>query len=195
MTETQKEENDDAEIFPFLDGEGISLIAQVSKFIPLIVRWNNDPEVRHYARWALPTTPEQIKKWFEPVSERTARNVVFFIIYHKKDKRPIGSIGFFGINWLNRNAEISATIGEPDYWGKGIVGEAATLLIKYGFTELNLHKIKAGVFNPNSRSLRAAEKLGFKKEAVLKDELYVDGEYVDAHYFSLFKRDWLKENT
>ncbi len=195
MTETQKEENEDEEIFPFIDGERISLIAQVSKFIPLIVRWNNDPEVRHYARWALPTTPEQIKKWFEPVPERTARNVVFFIIYHKKDKRPIGSIGYFGINWLNRNAEISATIGEPDYWGKGIVGEAAKLLIKYGFTELNLHKIKAGVFNPNSRSLRAAEKLGFKKEAVLKDELYVDGEYVDAHYFSLFKRDWLKENT
>ena len=194
MIENQKEKIDAEEIFPFIDGERISLIAQVSKFIPLIVRWNNDPAVRHYARFALPTTPEQVKKWFEPAPERTARNVVFFTIYYKKDKGPIGSIGFFNINWLNRNAEISAIIGEPDYWGKGIVGEAAKLLIKYGFTELNLHKIKAAVFNPNNRSLRAAEKLGFKKEAIIKDELYVNGEYVDAHYFSLFKRDWLKEN-
>ncbi len=192
MTEKQKE--DDNEIFPFIEGERISLVAQVSKFIPLIVRWNNDPEVRHYARWALPTTPEQVKKWFEPAPDRTARNVVFFTIYHNIDKRPIGSIGFFDINWLNRNAEITATIGESGYWGKGLVGEAAKLIIKYGFTELNLHKIKAGVFNPNNRSLRAAEKLGFKKEAVLKDELYADGEYVDMHRFALFKRDWVREN-
>jgi len=192
MTEKKNEEDD--EIFPFIEGERISLVTQVSKFIPLIIRWNNAPEVRHYARFALPTTAEQIKQWFEPAPERAARNVVFFTLYHNKDRRPIGSIGFFDINWLNRNAEITAVIGESDYWGKGIVGEAAKLIIKYGFEELNLHKIRAGVFNPNKRSLRAAEKLGFTKEGILKDELYVDGDYVDMHRFALFKRDWVKEN-
>ena len=193
---TEIKENPDGfkdHVFPFIEGERISLVAQVSKFIPYIVRWNNDPEVRHYARWALPTTTEQIKKWFEPVPERSVRNVVFFTLFHNEDKLPIGSIGFFGINWIDRNAEIAATIGEPSYWGKGIVGEAAKLIIKYGFTELNLHKIKAGIFNPNKRSLRAAEKLGFKEVAVLEDELYVDGEYADMHLFVLFKRDWEKE--
>lgn len=190
---TEKENSEPYEVFPFIEGDRINLVSQISKYIPLICKWHNDPEVRHYARFALPTTHEQIKKWFEPRSDRGVRDVVFFTIYHKKDKRPIGSIGFFSINWLNRNACISATIGEPEYWGKGIVGEAANLLIKYGFTELNFHKINAGVFNPNNRSLRAAEKLGFKKEAILKEELYVDGNYVDIHQFALFKRDWVRE--
>jgi RimJ/RimL family protein N-acetyltransferase len=67
-------------------------------------------------------------------------------------------------------------------------------VIKYGFTELNLHKIHAGIFSPNSRSLRAAEKLGFEKEAILKETIYIDGKYHDNHRFSLLKRDWIKKN-
>ncbi|MHA1914629.1 MAG: GNAT family N-acetyltransferase [Promethearchaeota archaeon] len=191
MTETGK---DTKEVFPFIEGERIDLVAQNSKWIPLICKWNNDPKVRYYARWAMPTTPEDIKGWFTPRSERGARDVVFFTIYHKGDKRPIGSIGLFKINWLNRNAHIAATIGEPEYWGKGIAGEASNLLIRYGFTELNFHKIYAEVFNPNKRSLRAAEKLGFKPEGVLKEDFYIDGGYVDTHQFGLLKRDWIKEN-
>jgi RimJ/RimL family protein N-acetyltransferase len=191
LSENNKADNN--VVYPFIKGEKIDLISQSSKWINLICKWNNDPTVRHYARWALPTTPEQIKRWFEPRSGGM-RDVVFFTIYHKEDERPIGSIGFFRINWVNRNAHVSGTIGEPEYWGKGIIGEAANLLINYGFTELNFHKINAGIFNPNSRSLRAAEKLGFEKEAVFREDLYVDGEYVDMHQFALFKKDWMEQN-
>jgi len=184
-----EEKKNEKAAFPFIEGDRIDLVAQISEYISLICKWNNNPRVRHYARHVWPTTPGDIKPWFEPHSGG-AREVIFFAIYHKKDNRPIGTIGFFQINWLNRNAHISASIGESDYWGKGIVGEAAKLLISYGFTELNFHKVYAEVINPNSRSLRAAEKLGFVKEAVLRDGFYVDGEYVDVHKFGLFKRDW-----
>jgi len=64
----------------------------------------------------------------------------------------------------------------------------------YSHRSLNFHKIYAGVFTPNKRSLQAADKLGFEKEAVLKEEMYVDGEYHDVHKFALFKRDWIKSN-
>ncbi|MFX1329861.1 MAG: GNAT family N-acetyltransferase, partial [Promethearchaeota archaeon] len=94
----------------------------------------------------------------------------------------------------DRNAIIYARIGIPEYWGKGLVGEAAKLLINYGFTELNLHKINVRVFNPNKRSLRAAEKLGFNQVAILKEQSYVDGKYIDEVWFSLFKRDWMAQN-
>lgn len=191
MTDKEEKENG---IFPFIEGERIDLIAQSSKWINLICKWNNDPRVRHYARWDMPTIPEQIKRWFEPPSGRGMREALFFTIYHKEDKRPIGSIGFFRINWINKNANVSATIGEPEYWGKGIVGEAAKLLIKYGFNELNFHKICAEVFNPNKRSLRVAEKLGFKKEFVAREDLFVDGVYVDMLQFAIFKDEWMKQN-
>lgn len=192
MTEEKKKEDD---IFPFIEGERIDLIAQSSKWVNLFCKWENDPRVRHLARHDMPTIPEDIKSWFEPPSEQGVREAIFFVIFHKEDKKPIGTIGFFWINWINRNAFISAIIGEPEYWGKGLVGEAAKLLIRYGFTELNFHKICAGVYNPNQRSLRAAEKLGFKEEVVGRDELFVDGEYVDMHQFAIFKNEWMDKNN
>ncbi len=194
MTEGKETKEEEIEVFPFIEGETIDLVAGNSKWIPLVCKWQNSPKVRRYARNMWPHTIEDIKKWFEPSPDRHMREFVVFTIYHKRDKRPIGSVGFGRINWVSRNANIFATIGEPEYWGKGIAVEANKLLIKYGFTELNFHKIYAGVFTPNKRSLRAAEKLGFEKEAVLKEEMYVDGVYHDVHKFALFKRDWIKTN-
>jgi len=187
-----EKENDG--VFPFIEGERIDLVATNSKWADLSSKWMNDPEVRHYRRNAWPITLEEAKKWFEPSSGQGMKDFVVFTIYHKKDKKPIGDVGLNRINWLNRNANIFWTIGEKEYWGRGIAVEASKLLIKYGFTELNLHKIYAGIFTPNSRSLRAAEKIGFKKEAVLKEDLYVDGKYIDTHVFTLLKKDWMEEN-
>ena len=188
MTEDEKNG-----VFPFIEGDTIDLVAGNSKWADLSCKWMNDPRVRHYSRNAWPLTLEEVKKWFEPSPDRGMKDFVVFTIYHKEDKKPIGSIGFNHINWLYRNANIFAQIGEPEYWGRGIAIEASRLMINYGFTELNLHKIYSGVFTPNTRSLRAAEKLGFKKEAVLKEEIYVDGKYVDVHKFALFKREWLSQ--
>jgi RimJ/RimL family protein N-acetyltransferase len=154
----------------------------------------NDPEVRHYSRNEWPLSIEDIKKWFEPSSTEGVKDFVVLIIYHKEDKRPIGNVGLNNINWLSRNANVFWSIGEKEYWGRGIATEASKLLTNYGFNELNLHKISARIFTPNKRSLKLAEKIGFKKEAILKEDLYVDGTYVDTHIYSLFKKDWMEEN-
>jgi RimJ/RimL family protein N-acetyltransferase len=191
---TEKEKEEQNVVFPFIKGERIDLVPQNSKWIPLYSKWHNDPNVRHFARHDMPRTPEEFKRWFEPPSGRGVREGVFFTIYHKKDQCPIGSIGIHRINWVNRNGFIGGLIGEPDYWGIGIVGEAAKLLINYGFTELNLHKISANILNVNKRSLRAAEKLGFKQEGILREHMYVDGMYADFHQFGLLKRDWIAQN-
>jgi len=194
LTEIKENKEEEVEVFPFIEGERIDLVAGNSKWAKLNCKWKNAPNVRRYSRNMWPLTLEEVKKWFDPPPDRHTRDFVVFTIYHKGDKRPIGSVGFGRINWVNRNANIFGTIGEPEYWSRGIIVEACKLLIKYGFTELNFHKIYAGVFSPNARSLRAAEKLGFKKEAIIKETMYVDGQYQDEHKFALFKRDWLKSN-
>jgi RimJ/RimL family protein N-acetyltransferase len=189
MEESKNEE----EIFVFLEGENIDLVVPHSKWVNLTCKWINNPRVRHYSRNPWPRSLEDIKKWFEPPStDNGVRENIVLNIYHKKDKKPIGTVGLSRINWLSRNANIFAYIGYPEYWGQGIVGEAAELIIKYGFEELNLHKIYSGAFEPNTRSLKAAKKLGFIDEGISIKGMYVDGKYVDNPRFYLLKEDWLK---
>ena len=92
-----------------------------------------------------------------------------YAITLKGDDKVIGSIGFHGIGHAlfgeigPDEAEIGYWVAEP-YWGQGIIPEAATALIDYGFTDLNLGRIWCGYFADNTKSARVGEKLGFKYE-------------------------------
>ena len=57
--------------------------------------------------------------------------------------------------------EIGFWLGE-DFWGQGIIPEAANELIKHAFKDLNLKKIKCAYFEGNEKSKRVQEKIGFK---------------------------------
>ena len=189
----EKEKKKEPVYIPFIEGENVGLAPTNLEHIHLYTKWNNDPKARHYARNMMPHTTEDLKKWFEP--RGGLGNHVGFEIWHKKDKVPIGTCGFGRIDWVDRNANIYMSIGEPKYWNKNLGTEASRLLIDYGFKELNFFKIYAGVFEPNIRSWSVAEKDGFILEGVEKKVMFIDGQYVDARKYRLFKEDWLNRQS
>ncbi|MEJ2248108.1 MAG: GNAT family protein [Candidatus Lokiarchaeota archaeon] len=180
-----------SDVATFISGKIIDLIPPNKEHSKLYKKWFNDPEVRKYLRNPTPRTLEAIKKRRDRVEEGTKTHISFEV-WHKNDKCPIGLGGFNHINWINRNSNIFLNIGDKNYWGKHIATEVVKLLLKYGFEELNFHKIYSGVFTPNIPSWSVAEKLGFKFEGILKDEVYVDGRYYDAKKYGLLKREWQK---
>ena len=180
------------DVFPFISGKNIDLIAPNSSWAKIYTKWKNDPKVRLYMRNVMPRTLETTKKRYEP-QERDAPEHISFTIYHKEDKKPIGNVGLSRINWFNRWANAFAFIGEKEYWGKNIATEATKLILRYAFEELNLHKISAGAAINNIGSWSVAEKVGFTYEATLKDEFYVDGKYIDTKRYYILKDDWKKK--
>ena len=103
-----------------------------------------------------------------------------FAIETLTDRRFIGKCGFTRVNWKNRLAELAILIGEKDYRGKGYGADAIEILCRFGFDEMNLHKIKAVVFSFNEAALRCYEKCGFEREGLLKQEMYREGAYHDV---------------
>lgn len=82
-----------------------------------------------------------------------------------------------------KSAEMGYWVGEP-YWGKGIATQAVEKIVKYGFEKLGLHRIYAGVFENNRKSMHVLGKNGFTKEGVLRKAVLKNGVFYDEHRYS-----------
>lgn len=102
----------------------------------------------------------------------------------EKDGVYVGNIGLHSQDDIyQRSAEIGYFIGEP-YWGKGIATQAVKIIVDYGFSQLNIHRIFAGVFSYNEASRKVLENAGFKSEGVSKDAVFKNGIFYDEWKFA-----------
>jgi [ribosomal protein S5]-alanine N-acetyltransferase len=63
--------------------------------------------------------------------------------------------------------------------GKGLMQEALTATNEFVFRELRLHRIMANYRPENARSAKLLERLGFSREGLAKDYLFIDGAWRD----------------
>lgn len=149
-----------------------------------IIRWRNKDNVRKNFLDQRPFTVESHTSWLENVvyTGRAAQ----FIIYEKEGDFPVGSVFLRDIDYQNKKAEFGIFIGEDSARGKGIGTEAAKSIVKYGFTELKLHKIFLRVLADNKGAIKSYCKAGFVQEAYLKDDVLLNGEYRDIILMALF---------
>jgi RimJ/RimL family protein N-acetyltransferase len=155
-------------------------------------RWNQNSE---YFRLldsdpALLWSARKIKEWLEKDLDSLLPNHLDFGIRTLAGDKLIGFIGFDGINWINRDSYVAIGIGEPDFWSKGYGSDAMRLMLRYGFIELNLHRISLTVFELNPRGIRSYEKCGFKHEGRIREFLLRDGRRSDMLHMGILRKEW-----
>ncbi|MFC3928724.1 GNAT family N-acetyltransferase [Streptococcus caprae] len=113
-------------------------------------------------------------------------------ICFKGTDKVIGSVDF-NLRHADDVLEMGYTL-HPDYWGQGMITEAAQALIDLGFTQLGLHKIEIGCYDYNVGSRRVAEKLGFTLEATIRDRKDAQGKRCADLRYGLLKSEWEKHH-
>lgn len=172
-----------------LNGERIFLNAIDSDDIVVLKKWFNDINfLRHYD--IVVAKPHTIKAVEESLEYYSADNKVLFGIRLKENSRLIGICGFDDVVWNNGTATLFIGIGENDYQSSGYGYEALAEIIKYGFYELNLHRIGLNVISYNERARMLYEKLGFKEEGRLREFVYRNNNRYDLIYYGLLKSEW-----
>ena len=78
----------------------------------------------------------------------------------------------------------------PLFWGNGLCTEALQAVVDYGFRELDLQRIYAGHFLENPASGRVQQKVGMKKEGVLRMGAFRFGEPKDLVMYAITRPDW-----
>ena len=105
------------------------------------------------------------------------------------DGAMIGTCVLHSFEHQCRRAEVGYRLGR-EYWGRGLMSEALTALIDFGFDKLELIRLEADTDPRNTASIRLLERMGFVQEGFLRRRWIVDGEVSDAAFFGLLVEDW-----
>ncbi len=153
-------------------------------------RWSRDAEYSRLSD-AAPAHPFLAKSIQEEMSKWEEReNGITFVIHTLADDRTIGFVELDGIAWTHGEAFVGIGIGERADWGRGYGTDAMRVLLRYAFTELNLHRLSLTVFEYNPRALRCYEKAGFVTEGRERQCLSRDGRRWDQIFMGSLKSEW-----
>lgn len=155
------------------------------------VNWLNDSEVNQYleTKWhkqSLTTISEFVQNMID------SSNQLLLAIIDKQTNMHIGNIKIGPIHEHYNHADVSYFIGEKQFWNKGYATEAIEIACAYGFEDLNLHRMEAGVYEQAVGSRKALEHNGFVREAVFREQVLFMDKYIDVFRYGLLKSDWEK---
>ncbi len=155
--------------------------------------------VRNREYWAIfePRHPDsfftsmaQREKIRESIYQARENREYSFGIFELATDRMVGHISIYGIKRLPFLSALAGYSIDESATGKGIATEAVRLVLAFGFEELRLHRIEAYVSPRNLGSIRVLEKSGFQREGLLKEFLYINGEWEDHYQYALLEREF-----
>lgn len=103
-----------------------------------------------------------------------------------QDGRLIGTCTLASVDSTHRRAELGVALLAA-VEREGYAEEAARATIRYAFEDLDLHRITADADPRNTRALTLLERLGFRREGLLREHYRQGGEWQDGVLFGLLR--------
>jgi len=135
-----------------------------------------------------PYTPDDARMFLAlDAAERMSGGSVRFAV-RLDGEALVGIVSLHQIDRDGRRAELGYWIGVP-WWGRGYATEAARAVVRYGFDELGLHKIHAHYLARNPASGRVLERIGMRREGLLREEVCKWGRFEDVVLCGVLRSD------
>ncbi|MRG93642.1 GNAT family N-acetyltransferase [Polyangium spumosum] len=181
--------------FPTLETPRLVLRELVPADVETIFRIQSNPKVvRYFGRPAMTTIAEAEAKLglvFDAMRDGTG---VRWGLSVKEGGALAGTCGFWRWDKDHRHAEIGYELA-PEFWGKGLMVEALRPILRFGFTRMELHRVEANIDPANQASRRVLEKLGFKRDALMRENWLYDGKFTDSAIYGLLDREYLNQDV
>jgi RimJ/RimL family protein N-acetyltransferase len=167
-----------------LEGDKVNLRILEKEDFPLLAEWFNQPEVFGEYNPLHQVSLEEIGKIFSSPHEMKA------FIVENKEQRKVGFIAYFYVlHPATRSLEISYSF-IPSERSKGYGTEALNIIVDFLFLSKDAIRIQAQTDSKNLASQRILEKVGFKKEGVLRKSFFVRGEWKDSWIYGILREEW-----
>ncbi len=152
--------------------------------------WIADEKIQSLYSEPVYSTKAEVKGLLDKyISSYDKEDYYRWAVIDKETNECIGQIAYFLVDSKNNFAEIEYCIGSA-FQCRGFATEATKAIIKFGFEQINLHKVQICTKTINNPSKRVIEKCGFTYEGTLRDYFFMDNRYVGRLYFSMLRDEY-----
>ena len=174
-----------------LETERLLLREFVESDWPAVLAYQANPLYLQYYHW--PARQEEDVRAFVAMflkfqAERPRRKFQLAVTL-KQGGRLIGSCGVRVNDPDLREANIGYEI-DPQFWGMGYATEAARRILKFGFVNLEMHRIWATTLLINAGSIRVLEKLGLRREGHEREKEFIKGLWRDSLTYAILNHEY-----
>ena len=160
---------------------------------PRLLDLASDPAVTRFFSWGPYTELSQPEAYIASLPGKRERGELLdFLIDHREDG-PIGVTGLSELSVRNRHATVGSWFGHR-WWGSGANLESKALIAALAFERLGMDRLTAWANTRNGRSQVALERVGFKREGVLRDFHRHGDTLHDVVVFGMTRNGWLKSD-
>ncbi len=175
----------DFSTFPVLTTERLILRQTTLADAEEVLFMRSDPRVLQYLDTAPCASLDEAALFIQKLTDNVNNNdSIPWAVTLKGEDTLIGSAAIWRIDKTHHRGEIGYTL-HPDHQGKGLMHEALSAIIDYGFREMKLHSLEANINPANDASRKVLERLNFVQEAYFRENYYFNGNFTDSAIYSL----------
>lgn len=175
---------------PTLTGRHVTLRPFVEADLPALVEVAREGDLWNifYANVSMMKTPE---RWLAAaLKERDAGRALLFTV-ETPGGEVVGTTRYMRIAPQHRRLEIGGTFYATRVQRTGVNTEAKRMLLAHAFEVMEAQAVQIRTDALNKRSQAAIERLGAKKDGVLRGhQVMADGRIRDSVVYSIIDREW-----
>lgn len=160
--------------------------------------WHSDPAVTRYLSWnplsdaaTRQMLRRRLRNGHPPTVEGTALNLAVQLADHSA---PIGEVSLELVSDRLRCAEIGCVIA-PEHAGHGYAAEAGSATLRFGFTDMGLHRIIGTCHADHAASQHVMTRMGMRREAHFVEAKFRKGAWIDATHYAILDHEWRAQSA
>ena len=160
---------------------------------PDMFAYAKDPAVTEFLTWYPHANAEETRQYLTYVGQRYRTGDFYdWAVVDQESGHMIGTCGFTSFNCPSDSAEVGYVLN-PAYQGRGLATEAVRRVIRFGFEELELHRIEAHFMEGNDASRRLMERVGMTFEGFARESMKIKGKYCTVGTCAVLRGEFEKK--
>jgi RimJ/RimL family protein N-acetyltransferase len=146
----------------------------------------------HFMLYGDMNTEEDMRNWVLDIMSRGQRGTDLpFVVIDLASERVAGATRYLNIMPTDRGLEIGGTWYGTDFQRTAINTECKYLLMSHAFETLRAIRVQLKTDSRNERSQKAIERIGAKKEGVLRNHMILPDGYIrHSVFYSILDTEW-----